>query len=345
MASPAPIEFLGIPASPYTRKMLALLRYRRIPHRMIYGVARNVTDRPQTKIPMLPTFYLPNANGEIEAAIDSTPIIRRLEDDYAGRSVLPADPVVALIDFLLEDFGDEWLTKAMFHYRWTYQPDIELSGRILPRWQQPTASEDELIELGRAFCERQISRLYVVGSNETTLPVIEGSYKRFIALFAKHLEDHRYFLGARPAASDFAAYGQLTQLACFDPTPMAHTLAEAPRVYAWTGLMDDLSGLDVHDDGWIDRSAVPETLRNLLTEVGRGYVPVMLANARALQNGDEQVETEVDGLPWVQRPFPYQGKCVQWLRERYAALSAGDRTDFDRILAGTGCEPLFAGAA
>jgi hypothetical protein len=71
----------------------------------------------------------------------------------------------------------------------------------------------------------------------------------------------------------------------------------------------------------------------------------MLANARALMNGDEQVETEVDGLPWVQRPFPYQGKCVQWLRERYSALSAADRADADAILAGTGCEPLFAGAA
>ncbi|NBQ07027.1 MAG: glutathione S-transferase, partial [Betaproteobacteria bacterium] len=31
------LELLGVPGSPYTRKMLALLRYRRIPHRMIWG--------------------------------------------------------------------------------------------------------------------------------------------------------------------------------------------------------------------------------------------------------------------------------------------------------------------
>ena len=36
-----------------------------------------------------------------------------------------------------------------------------------------------------------------------------------------HLRQHRFLMGARPGASDFAVYGQLTQLAHFDPTPMA----------------------------------------------------------------------------------------------------------------------------
>ena len=36
---------------------------------------------------------------------------------------------------------------------------------------------------------------------------------------------------------------------------------------------------------------------------------------------DAQNRTSVDGRRWVQRPFPYQGKCLQSLRERYARLS------------------------
>ena len=69
---------------------------------------------------------------------------------------------------------------------------------------------------------------------------------------------------------------------------------------------------------------MPETLRALLAEVGRVYVPFLLANAAALERGAEQVECIIDGRPWTQRPFPYQGKCLRWLREGYAALGARD---------------------
>jgi hypothetical protein len=43
----------------------------------------------------------------------------------------------------------------------------------------------------------------------------------------------------------------------------------------------------------------------------------------------------------VQKPFPYQGKCLGWLRERYQGLSPDDRVAVDGLLAGSGCEPLI----
>ena len=66
----------------------------------------------------------------------------------------------------------------------------------------------------------------------------------------------------------------------------------------------------------------------------------MLANAQALESGADTAETEVEGKPWVQEPFPYQGKCLQWLRIEYARLSGEDRSRVDAILSGTGCEML-----
>ncbi len=68
-------------------------------------------------------------NGERQAVVDSTPIIRKLEATYERRSVIPEDPATAFINDLLEDFADEWLTKAMFHYRWYYADDIEKGGK------------------------------------------------------------------------------------------------------------------------------------------------------------------------------------------------------------------------
>jgi glutathione S-transferase len=341
----APLALKGAPGSPYTRKMLALLRYRRIPYRLLIGNSAAAEGLPEPKVALLPTFYFPDASGELEAVVDSTPIIRRLEDEYVGRSVIPADPVLRFLDCLIEDYGDEWLTKAMFHYRWHYEADIERAGQILPRWRNLTATEEEIAPMSRLIAERQISRLYVVGSNDITAPVIEDSYKRFLDLFRAHLVNGGYTLGNRPCAADFALYGQLTQLTAFDPTPMAEALARAPQVYAWVSVVDDLSGLDPGEsegvDDWFDRDRLPDTLTGLLGEIGRTYVPALLANAAAVDTGAAQVETEIDGKPWVQQPFPYQARCLQWLRGAYVALDGDDRQRVDQLLEGTGCGALF----
>jgi glutathione S-transferase len=321
--------------------MRALLRYRRIPYRLIIRGSREDRDLPQPKVQLMPTFFLPDSEGREVAVVDSTPLIRRFEREHSGREAVPPDPVLALIDLLLEDYADEWLTKAMFHYRWCRQLDIEKSAAILPLWGAIDAPRERLAAMSKLIAERQVGRLYVVGSNETTGPIIEESYRRFLRLFDAHLQELPYLMGRRPGASDFGVLAQLTQLALFDPTPAAVTLEESPRVVAWVEVMEDLSGLEPVDADWITRAAVPETLRALLTEVGRVYVPFLIANADALAAGAERVECTIDGAPWVQQPFPYQGKCLQWLREARAALGENDRAAVDDLLAGTGCEGLF----
>ena len=334
----------GAPGSPYTRKMLALLRYRRIPYRFLQNrVTGGLPEEnlPEPKVRLLPTFYLRDGHGELEAVVDSTPIIRRLEGMALGRSVIPGDPALAFIDTLVEDYADEWLTKAMFHYRWHFDADIEQGGEILPRWGNLTGRDEEIAMMSEFIRERQIGRLFVVGSNDTTAPTIEESYKRFLMRFDAHIRNGPYVLGGRPGSADFAIYGQLTQLAAFDPTPMAVTLEMAPQVYAWVGVVEDLSGLEPDDGHWFDREALPGTLRELLCEIGQVYAPALLANAAAVDSGAEEVRAEIDGREWVQKPFPYQAKCLQWLRQERARLDSEDRAFVDGYLDGTGCEALF----
>ena len=114
---------------------------------------------------------------------------------------------------------------------------------------------------------------------------------------------------------------------------------------AWVTVLEDLSGLEPQDADWLNVDALPPTLRRLLLEVGSFYVPVLLANARALAAGQSQLETVVQGQPWTQQTLTYQGKCLAWLQRDYAALSAQDKARVDAALQGTGCEALFENAA
>ena len=341
MTLPTPLRFMGAPGSPYTRKMLSLLRFRHIPYQLLIGDQSVQIGLPKPKVSLLPTFYLPNDKGEVEAVVDSTPLIRRFEAEFSERSVIPQDPVMTFLNYLLEDYGDEWLTKAMFHYRWYYDDDIDKAGKILPRWRNLSTPDESLVAMSKMVSERQIARLYVVGSNDITAPVIEDSYHRFLAIFDRVIQKQPFLMGQRPGSADFAFYAQLTQLAKFDPTPAQICLEKAPRIYAWTDVVDDLSGNAASEDGWLTREKAKSVLGDLLAEVGRVYVPAMIANAEALMAGRNQMETSIDGKPWIQPAFPYQGKCLQWVRQEYAALEDEERSVVDEILAGTGCQELF----
>jgi glutathione S-transferase len=340
-----PLRIVGAPGSPYSRKMRAVLRYRRIPYAWSTVGSPEAATLPRPRVELIPQLMLPGADGTLEAQVDSTPLIRRLEARHEGRSVVPPDPVIAYLDALLEDYADEWLTKAMFHYRWAFTADVANAAAILPRWFRPDGPNAEAVAAGRSFAERQVGRLGVVGSNETTRPLIEESYVRLLQLLDARLDGSRFVMGKRPGASDFALYGQLTQLVDFDPTPRAIAVEIAPRVAAWVHIVEDLSGVEPSEDGWLTRADAATALRPLLAEVGRVYVPFLLANAAALERRAEHVECMIDGHPWVQRPFPYQGKCLDALRDAYARLVSADQKAIATLLAGTGCEPLCAARA
>jgi len=336
-----PLRLMGAPGSPYTRKMLAYLRYRRISYEFMLGDRVTDLDLPRPKVELLPTFYLSNDEGEIEAVVDSTPLIRRFEQAFPGREAVPSDPALAFINYLVEDYADEWLTKPMFHYRWYYDADIKKAGSILPLWHGLQMDTEQHQKFSSSVADRQISRLYVVGSNDVTASVIEASYRRFLEIMDDLIAHQTFVLGSRPSSADFGIYAQLTQLAKFDPTPMSICLRDAPRVYAWVDVVDDLSGQVCEEDGWMSVEVVSDVLRPLLSEIGRVYAPALIANANALQAGNKHMETTIDGKPWEQPTFPYQGRCLGWIREEYQKLAANDRAQVDYILAGTGCEELL----
>ena len=326
--------------------MLSLLRYRRLPYNFLIGglFEEGIMDTsylPKAKINLMPTFYFKNKSNKLEPMVDSTFILRRLEKLYSDRSAVPKSSVLNFLNYLIEDFADEWLTKATFHYRWTYDEDIKKAASTLSRWRSLTDNEVIIKTIRKDISERQISRLYVVGSNTTTSDIIEGSYKNILKLMDKHMNNYPYIFGERPSSSDFALYGQLTQLAAFDPTPMKIADNIASRIVAWVGVMEDLSGLEVNNSDWVNSNNLTESFRNIFYEIGNTYVPVLKANSEAVYQNKEEVKIEINGKLWTQKPFYYQSKCLNWIKEEYEALENKDKNFIDDFLNGTGCEQLF----
>lgn len=341
MQSKESIEITGSPGSPYTRKMVAYLRFRGIPHKVHWTNGQMPEHYPKPKVALLPTLYFQNADGTVEAATDSSPLIQRLEKARQERTSLPSRPALRFLSALLEDYADEFMTKMMFHYRWAYEDSYLLSAPLIVTWLFPQSSRAELKQDTQAFINRQLERRSVVGSNPMTAPLIENAYKRLIPILDAMIERHGFLLGQRPSPADFAFFGQLTQLLKVDPVPARIGQALSLRVAAWLDLVDDLSGLPLLEDAWLNPGEDVEQLRELLVEIGRTYAPLLLANAKAIMAGHSELSADIEGQRWEQGVFPYQVKCLKVLREGYYALPEEERKEVSILLAGTGCEILF----
>tara|TARA_B100001057_G_scaffold100047_1_gene97022 strand:- start:638 stop:1684 length:1047 start_codon:yes stop_codon:yes gene_type:complete len=345
MKSLNPIPIVGNPASPYTRKMLALMRYRRIPYAVEWGDPRALIKKMGLEEPkpiLLPVLVF-NIDGKNRAITDSTPIIRHLENEFSVRRVIPSDPKLNFLNYVLEDFGDEWVTKYMFHYRWHFEDDIEKAGTVLPLMHDVSLENKSHLEFKKYFSELQTSRLWVVGSNNKTAPIIEESYKRFLNQLETCLSINPFLFGNRPSSSDYAIYGQLTQLIGFDPTSSAIAHNISPRAISWIDQMEDLSGLNVHEEDWITFEQAERNLSNIFEEIGKVYMPALLANSNAINQNEKTWTANIDGAEWNQKSFPYQAKCLQWINNEFEVLGNDDQEDILNFLRNTGCSDLILG--
>lgn len=321
----------GFNPSPYSVKMRALMRYRRLP--FVWHATGNPRDVAVAAglPPVIPVLRFPDGR----VMNDSTPLAYALEREHPGeRSVIPDDPGLAYLSDLLEDFGDEWITKMMFHYRWYYNADRDFAQVWVVSSRDPVMGETKRRREMQAFNDRQVGRMAMVGCTEQNRPVIEASYRFVLDTLDRHVRTMPFLLGSRPSLADFGFYGQL-QILSVDPTPAAEMRARAPDVFCWLMRLDDASGVE---GTWIDAAApLPQGTAALLKHAGETYLPFLAANARALQEGAETFEVELLGQPFAQAPFRYQGKCFDALRKRLAALPASVRQRLDPVLEEAGC--------
>jgi glutathione S-transferase len=320
-------RLIGAEESPYSVKVRAYLRYKSLPHQWLSRVQAADLFAQHARLPLIPLVITPEGRG----IQDSTPIILALEETHPEPSIHPTDPVARFVSFLLEEFGDEWGNKWMFHLRWAREADQQSTGQRIARTMMPGLGDEQYAGMATQIIGRMVGRVWFVGSNEVTAPQIEQSFRDGIAQLERHLESRPYLLGARPAFADFGLWGQVYN-AWTDPTAGSIVEAEGPAVKRWIDRM-----LEPKAEGDFEtwKSLEPTLAPFLSAQVGGLFLPWSDANARALAAGQEEFSVELASGTWTQKPQKYHARSLAALRERYAAVA--DRSALDPILASADC--------
>src|SRR5262249_3404738 len=169
----APFRLYGAALSPFSIKVRSYLRYK--------GLAFEYLERTQAraeevakfaKSPLAPILV----DADESVLQDSSAIIDALERENAEPSIVPDDAALAFVSALLEDYADEWLNKAMFHYRWSNAQDAEAAAQrlVAEMFEEELPADRDTVHA--AVRERMVGRLRHVGSNAETAPAIESGF-------------------------------------------------------------------------------------------------------------------------------------------------------------------------
>jgi len=330
----SPYRVFGVELSPFSVKIRSYFRYKQIPHEWVVRNASSMADyQKYAKIPIVPLVVTPDE----EALQDSTPIMERMDAFFPDPSTHPDEPITRFLSLLLEEFGDEWGNKWMFHLRWAREEDQLSAGGRIAATMAPPGDEGARTAIREKVVERMTGRGFFVGSNEVTAPQIEASFRSSLELLDRHLADRPYLFGGRPSWGDFGLWGQIYN-AWTDPTGAAWVEAAAPSVLAWIHRM-----LNPTNEGEFESWAtLSDTLMPFLSEqVGALFCPWTVANAEAMATGAQEFSVELAGQTFTQQPQKYHAKSLKTLRENYAAVA--DKSGLDPVLEAAGCLSALQG--
>ena len=321
-------RIIGAEMSPYSVKIRSYFRYKAIPHQWILRNAASQAEYEKyARMPIIPLVITPEGTG----IQDSTPIIDAMEKLHPEPSIHPGDPVANFISALIEEFGDEWGNKWMFHYRWARDVDQRASAGRIARMRGPAASEEKHEAFAAQVRVRMVDRVWFVGSNEMTAPQIENGFVEMLGLLDSHLASRPYLFGGRPAFGEFGLWGQFYEL-WTDPTAGALIEGNAPHVLDWVHRM-----LWPRAEGAFESwTELAPTLMPILTrQVGKQFWPWTLANETALKQGQEEFSVTLGDKLWTQKPQKYHARSLGMLRAKYAEVA--DKSALDMVLAAAGC--------
>ena len=227
-------ELLISRASPYSSKVMALMGYAGISHRVRvqnaltrYTVIQRLTGK--TMVPVL--------RRGAWAINDSTRIARYVMA-RSERATLPSRSAEALA-WIIEDFADEWMARWMVHSRWRHREDAEHVAELIGR------ELTGVVPIGEKVVGHQASRLIrkqleAGGMRPENDEALRSSALRCLEVLESLFDQGpSYLFGEYPTVADFAMYGPLAQYLA-DPTGRRR-LENYPAVRRYVERLDGMA--------------------------------------------------------------------------------------------------------
>ncbi|AZU05111.1 glutathione S-transferase [Glycocaulis alkaliphilus] len=286
-----PGEYIVYGADPsyFTRKVEAALRYMRIPHAArpkSPDVSARLEARSGTHL--IPVVETP----EGWVIHDSTYIIELLQARFPAHPVIPASPVQHIACRLMDDWIDEWFTRAALHLRWIDDEDGAICARKIAMdmgggtHERPlTAQEEEQVAATAAFIQPWGRKaMTVMGAGPEYQEDLRAEFASFLQQCAGLLGKDGGLFGQRLSMADLGLLGAMKAHFAADDYARNFVANAAPAMLDWTD-----RAWERRDEGedWLAGDALPDGMSGLFTLMAGGFVPYMIANRAALKAGEK----------------------------------------------------------
>ncbi len=346
----AALRVFGSNGSPYSVKVRSYLRFKGLHHEWLVRNSAELQEEHArfSRLPLIPTVVTEDSKDG-KGFQDSTLIIERFEKIHPEPAMYPKSMTASMRFFseLLEEFGDEWANKWMFHYRWANEVDgrsfarrfaVEMSsGRdVVEKLEclrngglKPTTQQSEIDMISQAVYARMSKRLFTIGSTDETREVIETSFLEFILALEFHFLSgslqRNYLFGMRPTMADFGLAAQIGQCLS-DPTAGELIRLHAPQVAMWCERMQN-PRVEGAMEQW---QTLAPTLEPILKKNVAMFLKWSDAISKAIAAQEKEICVRLGDTKWHQAisgPQRYHAKSLREIRKKLTSRMEEERLE------------------
>lgn len=287
----------GADPSYFTRMVEAAMRYMRVPHQSLPkspDVLARLEARAGTHL--IPVVETP----EGWVIHDSTYITQLLDMRFPDCAVIPHTPVQRVLCRVLDDWIDEWFTRAALNLRWTDDDAARESALLIardyagaPRDRAPTAEEQSAINSVADFIlpwGRKAMGVMSAGADHQAM--VRDEFARFLVILETHYAALPGLFGERLSLADLSLLGAMKAHFAVDSVARSFVSEHAPGLLSWTETSWDRQ---CGQEDWLPYDAIPQTVEPLFALMREGYCKFLIANRKSVEAGSKWVEFEALG--------------------------------------------------